>query len=207
MRRLLRVVLSTLLLFCLAATPALATSHHSESRLLGDLWTYLLETPTSTNPFTGGDPCVRGSAGVVNVLFAPLGTTTLTCEVRSGTDIYVTPVTFECSTVESPPFYGGTPAELRACARRNLDTYSDFSLTLDGKPVRPSRVETRLLHIDLPAHNVLGTTEPTTRSVGAGQVALLRHLRPGVHTLHLEADGPPDATVDNTTTIIVRRKR
>ena len=204
MRRLLRVVLSTLLLICLAATPAMATSQRSEPRLLGELWTYLLETPTPDNPFTGGDPCVR--LGRVVVPFAPFGTTTLTCSVRQGTDIYVTPVTFECSTVEEPPFYGGTPAELRACARANLDTYTDVSLTVDGRAVPLRRVETRLLRIDLPTDNVLGTTQPTTRSVGAGQVAMLRNLRPGVHTLRLHATGPAAGTVDNTTTIVVRKR-
>lgn len=205
MSRLLRAAVISFLLVCLAAPPAPATSHQrDESRLLGELWTYLLETPTDENPFTGGDPCVR--LGRVVVPFAPFGTNTVTCEVRRGTDLYVTPVTFECSTVEPPPSYGGTPAELRACARRNLDAYTEVSLTLDGRPVRLSRVETRLLHIDLPTDNVLGSTELTTRSVGVGYVVLLRHLRPGVHTLHLQATGPEATAVDNITTIVVRRK-
>ncbi len=205
MRRFLQVIIASLVVFCLAATPATATPRHVESRLLGHLWNYLLETPKSDNPFTGGDPCVR--LGHVLIPFAPLGTTALSCDARKGTNIFVTAVTFECSTVEPPPFNGTTEGGLRNCAKENLKTYTQVSLTLDGKPVPLTRVKTRLLRIDLPADNILDTTEPTTRSVGAGQVALLRNLRPGTHILRIYATGPKATTVDNTTTITIRRRR
>jgi hypothetical protein len=195
--------LASLVLVALTATPASGASAGTQSRLLEGLWTYLLETPTSSNPFTGGDPCVRLS-GRVLAPFAPFGTTTLSCTVRSGTKVFVTAVSFECSTVEPPPFFGANPAELRACARRNLETYPVHELTVDGRAVRLTRVETRVLQVRLPADNVLGTDQDHALSVGTAWVALLPPLRPGTHVLVIHAAGPDVPTSDNTTTITVR---
>ena len=209
MRRIGMIMTIAVMLAALTASPAAAGGRQAPARLLGELWTYLLETPTAENPFTGGDPCVHLDGGAL-VPFAPLGTTELRCTADSRTPIFVTAVTYECSTAENPPYFGSTPRELRACARADLDWYVRQTLTLDGRRVRLSEVETRLLVVRFPADNVLGTDEPGALSVGTAWAALLPPLSPGRHTLRIQAvpaiptaDAP---IVDNTTTIVVRRR-
>jgi hypothetical protein len=169
----------------------------------------VLETPLPSNPLASGDPCVH--LGGVVAPFGPSGTTSLTCTVKPGTKLFIAAQSYECSTVEGPPFFGGNEAELRACARAADAGFTTIEITLDGRPVPVSEVETRLLHIDLPDDDIIGTTESETSSVGHGWVALLHPLTPGTHVIGLrvvgtDAFGDP-VDLDNTTTIIVRRRR
>jgi hypothetical protein len=77
-------------------------------------------------------------------------------------------------------------------------------VTLDGRPVAVSEVETGLLTIDLPQDNVLGVPAQRAFSVAHGWVAL---LHPGhVITIHIVGTDPFGNSLDTTnrTTIIVQ---
>ena len=97
--------------------------------------------PTPTNPLAGGDPCVKLGGGVV-APFGPSNTTSLTCIVKPGTKVFVVAQSYECSTVEGPPFFGGDEVELRRCARAADAGFTRIGVTLDGRPVHVSEVET-----------------------------------------------------------------
>src|SRR3954453_7482615 len=108
MRRSALILFALLTGFVVVAPPAAAVPPGTETQLLGQLWTTILEAPTSENPFGGGDPCVRLAGGVVAPL-SPL-LPTLTCTVEPGSRLLIAGVTAECSTVEPPPFAGTDPA-------------------------------------------------------------------------------------------------
>ena len=186
-------------------TPAAAAPDTKLGGTLGALWQDVIETPTPENVFNGGDHCI--DLGGVLAPFAPFGTSTLTCTVKPGTKIFVTPHTSECSTLEAPPYYGGDEAELRACARAVDAGVTGIVVTLDGEPVAVREVESGLLSLDLPADNIFGAAAGTGEfSLAHGWVVLLHPLTPGAHEITVHAEGTylgaPHLT-DNTTTIIV----
>jgi hypothetical protein len=157
------------------------------------LWTKVLQTPDAQNSFgTGGAAfgCWNIGGGTV----APFGPNGIpSCTVKPGTKIFVVSASWECSTFEGN---GTTEAELRACAEQ-MDVQSAPPVTVDGHSVPVKEVETRLMHIVLPAGNIFDLAAGTTGlSVGHGWVAHLDPLTPGTHTI---VGGTPAFT----TTIIV----
>ncbi|HYY21075.1 MAG TPA: hypothetical protein VE780_04285 [Thermoleophilaceae bacterium] len=210
MWRFARFLLAAVVALAVSAPPAVAVPHKKLGSTLGALWVKLLETPAPQNPFAGGNPCVRLGRDVV-APFGPLGTTELTCTVKSGTKIFVAAESSECSTVEPPPFFGRNEAELRACARAADAGFQAPTVTLDGRAVPLREVESGLLTIELPVDNILGVPAQQAFSVAHGWVALLHPLTPGTHviTLHIVGTDPFGNPVDttNTTTIIVHPGR
>lgn len=81
-------------------------------------------------------------------------------------------------------------------------------VTLDGKPVPVSEVESGLLRLDLPGDNIFGAPAGTgPLSVAHGWVALLHPLTPRTHTITLHIQGTyigAAVSFNNTTTIIVQ---
>jgi hypothetical protein len=173
---------------------------------LGAVWETVLETPPAQNPFAGGDPCIR--LGKVVAPFTPLGSAEVTCTVRPGTPVFVTAESSECSTVEAPPFFGADEASLRECASDADSGFATPSVTVDGRPVAVTEVETGLLRLDIPADNILGVPAQQAFSVAHGWVALLPPMPPGPHLVVLRVVGidvfgnPVDLT--NETTIVVQ---
>jgi hypothetical protein len=206
MRRLACVLLVAVVALGVVAAPAASVPNKKLGNTLRALWEAVLETPAPENPFTGGDPCV--DLGGVVAPFAPPGTLSLTCTVKPGTKVFIAAWSSECSTVEPPPFFGGNEAALRQCARAADAEIRPPEITVDGRPVPVSEVESGLLTIDLPANNILGVQPQRAFSVAHGWVALLHPLTPGTHVIMLRVVGtdvfgtPIDFT--NTTTIIVR---
>ena len=100
--------------------------------------------------------------------FAPLSAKSVTCTVKPGTKIFVTAVSWECSSVEDPPSYGADEAAQRACAREAIKGFTRHSVTVDGRPVRVRRVETAQIPLDLPDENILGVPPQKASSVAAG---------------------------------------
>ncbi len=166
---------------------------------LAALWTRVFETPSSQNSFgTGGAAyaCWNIDWGTV-APFGPAGVPS--CTVKFGTKIFEIASSFECSTIEGN---GTTEAELRTCAEQ-MDAQTAPSVTVDGHAVPVKEVETGLMHIVLPPHNIFGDPAGTTGlSVGHGWIALLHPLTPGTHTI--VGSGSP---VSFTTKIIVRTHR
>jgi hypothetical protein len=158
-----------------AATPPLDNN-------LATLWTTVLETPSAQNSFgTGGLAFACWDLGGTVAPFAPVPVPS--CKVKPGTKIFVA-TSFECSTF--PGDVPGRPApeaQLRKCAREN-DVQEAPTVTVDGKSVPVTEVETPLLNITLPADNIFGQPAGTTgQSVGHGWVTLLDPLTPGTHTI------------------------
>src|SRR5579872_6534598 len=76
-------------------------------------WQWFL--PLTTEEFSA---CSIGSSGSVAFLLA--GPATCSGTVPTGTPLFFPIANVECSTLESPPFFGGTAAERRACAESYL---------------------------------------------------------------------------------------
>jgi hypothetical protein len=179
----------------LAAPVASATPTKALDATLGQLWVKIFETLSPQNPFgTGG-----AAAGCLNLggTVAPFGPTDIpSCTVKPGTKIYIAASSFECSTFEGN---GTTEAQLLECARQG-DAKSAPLVTLDGKAVPVSEVETGALSITLPADNIFGEPAGSTGlSVAHGWVALVNPLTPGTHTIIIRS-----ATLNVTTTIVVK---
>ena len=128
------------------------------------------------------------------------------CTVKPGTKIFVAATSVECSTFEGN---GTTEAELRTCARAG-DVQVAPSVTVDGKSVPVTEVETPLLNITLPADNILGPVGPpqpagtTGQSVAHGWVTLLHPLTPGTHAIHIVVTNNNATVSDITTKIVVQ---
>ena len=193
--RLARFLFLATVAFCVAAPPSSAAPAKKLDKTLGALWTTVLETPSAQNPFgTGGSAFACWDLGRTVAPFAPGGVES--CTVKPGTKIFVAASSFECSTFEGN---GTTEAQLRECARQ-MDVQVAPTVTVDGRSVAVTEVETRLLNIVLPADNIFGLPTGTQGlSVGHGWVAVLHPLTPRTHTIVTDTGA---STI--TTTIVVQ---
>ena len=194
--RLTRILLLVAVAFCLGAPAAGAVPAKKLDNNLAALWRTVLQTPSAQNPFgEGGLAFACLNLGGTVAPFTPVPTGVPECKVKPGTKIFV-PVAVECSTLEEPPFFGADEKELRACAQRQLALEVSGVppiVTVDGKTVPVTMVETPLLNFVLPAGNIFVKPEGTTGlSVGAGWVALLHPLTPGTHTIKIHTAKPSD---------------
>lgn len=130
---------------------------------------------------------------------------TVTCAVPAGRYLFIEGPTFDCSTVEAPPF-GATPRGLVACAHRFR--LGGAELTVDGRVMHPSAysVATPVFRFTMPAvGNILRVTGHTSGFAAAiGDATMLRPLSRGRHTIvQLErfSDG---SAVETTWQITVR---
>jgi hypothetical protein len=194
MSRLARILLLAAVTLCVAAPAASAVPAKKLDNNLGALWTKVLETPSAQNSFgTGGSAFACINLGGTVAPFAPVSVES--CTVKPGTKIFVAASSFECSTFEGN---GTTEAELRACARQT-DVQVAPTVTVDGKSVPVTEVETRLLNIVLPADNIFEQPAGTRGlSVGHGWVTLLHPLTPGTHTIVTHS---PASTITTTITV------
>jgi hypothetical protein len=192
--RLTRILLLVAVALCLGAPIAGADAAERRDNNLAALWTTILQTPTAQNPFGKGGPkraCI--DLGGTLAPFGPTGAES--CRVKPGTKIFVAASAVECSTFEGN---GTTEQELRDCALTNPELRVS-TVSLDGKSVPVTLVETPLLNIVLPKHNIFGEPEGTQGlSVGAGWVTLLDPLARGTHTIVIQNSA---STI--TTTIVV----
>lgn len=214
MWRLVRVLLAVVLGVLFTAPAASAAPDHGSgpepdrelAALLGDLWVTVLETPVPENPLAAGEAwCVDLDGVVAPFTLDPAAAPT--CTVDVDTEIFVAALSVECSTVEEPPFYGGNEAELRQCVR-DLDVLQgDLTVTVNGKPVPLTPLESPLLRLDLPEDNLLGVPAQQALSVAAGLVALLQPLPPGTHEIVTTGTGTILGDFTNVTTIAVEPRR
>jgi hypothetical protein len=139
-------------------------------------------------------------------IVGPFGGGTFTCTVKSGTRIFISAWTTECSTF--PGDCGGpgsNEAQLRAAAEAG-DAGITATDTINGQPVPLSTVETGLLTIHLPQDNIFGVkgAERNGLSVAHGFVYLTDPLTPGTYIIQGHVVFPDGSTADFTTTIIVQ---
>jgi hypothetical protein len=155
---------------------------------LAELWTAVLQTPSDENPFNSNarDPITCWDLGA-NIV-APFGASpegVASCTVKPGTRIFVAASSVECSTFE-----GTSEADLVECARAT-DTVEP-TVTLDGRPLALTEVETSVLSVALAEDNILGLPAGTEGQFAAhGWVTLLHPLTPGTHTIEITTDSAP----------------
>ena len=204
--RVLLIALSAVVSLTLVSPLASAVPDRKLGATLGSVWETVLEIPLPQNPYNGGDPCINLKSIVAPL--APVGAPDITCTVRPGTRVFVTAESAECSTVEAAPYFGEDEASLRECARKADEGFATPTVSVDGKPVAVTEVETELLTLDLPADNVFGVPAQTAYSVAHGWVALLPPLRPGPHVVTIHNVGKDaygnDIDATNSTTILVQ---
>lgn len=162
---------------------------------------WLIEIPAPTNPQFDetGALCGVGQSGPVWFL-APVvrtGTTTRACTIPKGAGIAVLGIGNECSNIEPPPFFGATEAELRECAAFGYETFFEgatVSIIVDGIVVSDLdryRMQTPLFSYTLPPDNIYGLPPgEATKAISDGQIAIVRSLSPGAHTIVTHIDAP-----------------
>ena len=109
---------------------------------------------------------------------------TRNCRVPASRYLFIDSPSYECSTVEQPPFRASGTAGLERCAKKSR---ARSSLALDGKVLRPSgvAVATGVFTFTMPTtDNWLGVPGSSSgRAAASGQAVMLRPLAPGRHTL------------------------
>jgi hypothetical protein len=185
-------------------------------QLIGEETRLLLELPLVENPLgQGTESCFpAGHNGNVLIVWTRPEDQRPECIVKPGTSVFLTGGYFFCDPLEAPPFFAEGEEEQRECAVEGLHTYPDFVATdailvsIDGgTPVNIKREQYVAVSpqgtAQLPAGNILGVAPQETTFVTAAYVAMIRPLRPGVHTITVEAVGGPFAGTIVSATVIV----
>ena len=144
------------------------------------LW-YIPQTVTS-NAITD---CALGQSGEVWFLEA-FGST---CTVPAGKALFFPVVDAECSSLESAPFFGGSPADRSACAKALIDDTSNLAAEIDGISVQnlmAYRFQTPDFNFTAPADNLNGIPPGSGQSTADGYYLMLAPLPVGLHTIHFK---------------------
>jgi hypothetical protein len=157
-------------------------------------WRWAIALPASGHPLfsEGNVDCSLGQSGHVWYLagsFAPAppdDATIRTCDIPSGTALFLPLVNVDCSTLEADPFFGANEAELRACVRRF--GFTDLHASVDGAEIdnlNRFMVESPLFSVVPPVGgNILDVPGGTEGNfVARGVHVLLRPLPVGPHTV------------------------
>lgn len=183
-------------------------------------WQWQFSFPVAANPVLDatGEQCSYGQTGPVFFLVpSPIVAdpsqprdVTRHCTIPTGVALLVPILTTECSTVEPPPSFGQNEAELRQCAKINIDSASaqvlkTLTLTVDGQPVTnltSHRASSPLFSLYLPAGNMLHLPGPlVANSVSDGYWVLLAPLPAGSHQVAFtwpSPEGPATTTYQLT---------
>lgn len=155
-------------------------------------WQWAISLPTDNNPLFNTADCSTGQLGPVWFLGGSFvsATDVRNCNVPFGKALFFPIVNNECSDLESPPWYGATPEERRACAPLVINTVSDIAAEIDGVPIQnleAYRVLSPNFYFTAPPNNLLGVPADTGQSVGDGYYLMVAPLRSGPHTIHFTA--------------------
>ena len=214
--RVLIVVAATLAIVFTQFAPASAEPPDDPSNKLANnlatLWTAVIQTPVSDNPFVGNGPECWNLGKRTVAQFGPgrvdpTDPNIKSCTVEPGTKIFVVGSSFECSTFDddcdNDPEGSGlcdatTAPGLLDCAKdRNSRQPAIF---VDGKSVTPTEVTTTMPNLELPEGNLFNEPAGTEGlSAAHGWVTLLNPLTPGTHTIVISGS----VFADTTTTIVV----
>ena len=174
------------------AKPAHRVDGMTGGELLGQLWNDIYSTSGQT-----GTCVALGQTGHVVYVNTNFGTA---CTVTAGTPLFILGWSTTCSDVEPPPYHAVGEAAQQACARKaiDLDMVTAITVIVDGgRPVNihTNRFEayTPLQHGQLPPDNFVGIPPGPVTLSAFGWIALVEHLHPGPHHIHLEiAFASPD---------------
>ncbi len=150
-------------------------------------WQWALSLPADAHPLLETAGCDAGQSGPVWFLGGSFINSTVVreCTVPAGLAIFFPVLNTECSTIESPPFFGGNEDELRDCAA--AVTNSGMFATIDGVDVLnldSYRVQSPLYTFSAPDGGLFGGPV-TGQSVSDGVWLMLSPLSAGTHTIHL----------------------
>jgi hypothetical protein len=156
------------------------------------LWKWALEYPVDGHPFL--DPTFDFSArqsGQVWFWGAPSGTLSRPASIPAGKAILLSLLDSECSSLESPPFFGATAADQRACAQQFADYIVPDSLRaeIDGRSVseiQKYRTTSPRFHFTAPTPWLNGPTGGAGTSVADGYYLMLLPMSEGQHCIHYE---------------------
>ena len=179
--------------------PPNATRTYEE--LSAQWWQWSFSLPVAGHPFLECPvPSDAGQAGPVWFLAGQFGTSECEISVPPGKRLFFPLVNAECSSLEDPPFYGGTAEEQRDCAQGWADGIDETQLfcEIDGAPVQnlaSYRFVSPQFRFTAPTPWIFGTTGGIGTAVGDGYYLLLAPLSPGSHTIHF---GNPAFGIDTT---------
>jgi hypothetical protein len=166
-------------------------------------WQWFFSLPEEVNPFfdATGEICGYGQSGPVFFLAGSFVSVERSCVIPEGAHVLVPLIGSECSTVESPPFFGRDEDELRRCASEAVDQaesavdMSTMALTVDGETIADLaayREATPLFRLWLPEENLLGSEQTVAESVADGYQVILSPLSLGEHEVVITIPGPQD---------------
>ena len=152
-------------------------------------WQWFLEQPivsaTGTTHPGIDDPhfdVTEGQHGDVWFLAATFGSDR-TVTIPAGKALFIATLNAECSTLEAPPFYGGTANARRDCAKSYADMIDATTLffTINGTAVNlaADRVASPDAKFNAPTPWIYGDTGGRGRTSGDGYYLLLEPLPPG----------------------------
>lgn len=167
-------------------------------------WRWFISLPLTNNPVAGAD-CSAGQVGAVWFLVGVPGSTTIDCAIPAGKGLFFPIINTECSDLESPPFFGATEADRRACAKTIVDGAAGLAVTIDGEVLRnleSYRASSPNFTFVAPDNNVLGVSAGTGQSVGDGFYLMLAPLSAGRHTVNFTGSFPAFSFTIETTYIL-----
>jgi len=160
-------------------------------------WQWALSIPADRNPLNDGSDCLHvatGQRGQVWFLGGAIDVSTSAerhCSVPAGKALFFPLINVECSTVEAPPFFGTTEAELRACA--DGFAFADVYAEIDGVAVSDLDrylVQSPKFNFTLPPDNVLGVAPGVGSSVSDGHYLMVAPLSAGEHVIRFGGTYP-----------------
>lgn len=189
-------------------------------RLAAQWWQWAIGTPvTPRGPFSETKRPIDCALGQPSrdVLFlaAPFnssGSVSRICSapISRTTKVFLPVINVECSDLEVPPFYGGTPGERQDCVRNDIFNFSKVRATADGRPLPVADRRFTILTEDFLIHPVAGNPAqvPATGdgwSASRGVWVLLNPLSPGRHCISFTgtiSSFPFTATATYTLTVV-----
>jgi hypothetical protein len=170
-------------------------------------WQWNASLPVNQNPNFDGEECLNGAngqSGPVWFLGNSIGIPAVrNCQVPRSKAVFFQVLAGECSTLESPPFYGANETELRDCAKSLADLMSNLACELDGVGLQgliAYRMQSPLFQITFPMDNVAGVPGGGTgSSVSDGWYVMLAPLSKGQHTVHVHGELPDFGFVQDIT--------
>jgi hypothetical protein len=158
---------------------------------LGERWAEDYEAHAGDTP-PPPDLCATVGRRHKALVMGPTGETT-TCSVARRTQLVVFGLGSACSDVEPDPLFGADEAAQRRCATEgDYKFVKKLRVSVDGLPpvdIRTARFEvvTPQMTAELPPDNVFGIPAQTATLVAHAWMAQVRELRPGQHTISVDA--------------------
>jgi hypothetical protein len=138
------------------------------------------------------DPCPIVGPRSEALVMAPTGETNA-CTVGRRTQLVIFGLGSACSDVEPPPFFGADEAAQRACAAAfDHGFVTELRVTVDARApvdIRDKRFEvvSPQMTVQLPDDNVFDIPAQTATLVAHAWMAQIPELRPGRHTISVDA--------------------